>query len=52
MIGFLCAVLALLAAIGLAALSPHEPSRYVLPAVRATALLTVAAAYVAWLFTL
>jgi hypothetical protein len=43
---------ALLALIGLIAVADHRtPSRYVLPAVRTVALVTVAAAYVAALWS-
>ncbi|MDT3395456.1 hypothetical protein RKE29_02115 [Streptomyces sp. B1866] len=42
--------LALLGALGLVACSRREPGRYLLPAARTVALLTVAGAYVAFLF--
>lgn len=45
-------VLALLAAMGLLACAPrYEPTRYILPAVRATAVLSVAAVYIAALWS-
>jgi hypothetical protein len=45
-------MLALLGALGLVACAPrHTPGRYLLPAVRTVALVTVAAAYVATLWS-